>query len=196
MNFGYMRVSTDRRDADTGEYVQSFDLQRDALVESGIPVDRIYQDRASGMKQDRPGLAELLSIVQEGDAIVVWKLDRLGRSARDLLNVAHELKEKGVSIRSIQDGVDTSGALGSFLLTILGAVAELERENIRDRVRAGMASAKSQGIGLGRKHAMSPTARADAARAYAEGESMQSIARRYRVSRQTVFRVIQKDAAV
>ena len=189
MNYGYMRVSTTKRDHD-GEYVQSFALQSDALQEAGIPEDRIYRDRMSGTRADRPGLADLLSVVHEGDSVIVWKLDRLGRSARDLLNIAHDLKSKGVSIRSIQDGIDTSGSLGSFLLTILAAVAELEHENISERVKAGIASSRADGGCIGRKSALSPAAKRDVIASHQNGSSITELARRYRVGRTTIHRVI------
>ncbi|MBV1829569.1 recombinase family protein [Komagataeibacter melomenusus] len=189
MNYGYMRVSTTKRGQD-GEYVQSFALQEDALTAAGIPEDRIFRDRMSGTRSDRPGLADLLSVVQAGDSVVVWKLDRLGRSARDLLNIAHDLKGKGVAIRSIQDGIDTSGSLGSFLLTILAAVAELEHENISERVKAGIASSRADGGCIGRKSKLSPAAKRDIIASNAAGSSITELSRRYRVGRTTIHRVI------
>lgn len=189
MNYGYMRVSTSKRD-ESGEYVQSFALQSDALATAGIPADRIFSDRMSGTRSDRPGLQRLLSVVQPNDSVTVWKLDRLGRSARDLLNIAHDLKGRDVSIRSIQDGIDTSGSLGSFLLAILAAVAELEHENISERVKAGIASSLADGGRIGRKNALSPAARRDVIASHAAGSSIMELSRRYRVGRTTIHRVI------
>lgn len=195
MKYGYARVSTTKKD-ENGAFIQSTDLQKNALVDAGVDLSRIYEDRASGISRKRPGLDALLDAVQSGDEVLIWKLDRLGRSARDLLDIAERLKAQGVTIRSIMDGIDTSGTLGGFILTILSAVAELERENIRERVTAGIAASRAAGGRIGRKKAMSPSAREDAVKAAADGESIASIARRYRVDRATVHRAIKEAAPV
>jgi DNA invertase Pin-like site-specific DNA recombinase len=195
MIYGYARVSTAKRGTD-GEYVQSFDLQKDALVAAGVAPERIYEDRASGMKSARPGLAALLADVQDGDDVLVWKLDRLGRSARDLLNTAHSLRDRNIGIRSLQDGIDTRGALGQFLLTILSAVAEMEHDSISERVTAGIAASKRRGGRNGRKQALSPAARDDVRASALAGSSISELARRYRVGRATIHRVIQNQGAV
>lgn len=189
MKYGYCRVSTSKKDA-SGQFVQTTDLQRDALMDAGISASHIYEDRISGKAKDRPGLSALLDVVQSGDEVVVWKLDRLGRSVRNLLEVAETLKERGVSIRSLTDGIDTKGPLGGFLLTILGAVAELERETISERVTAGMATAKRSGVTLGRRMKLSPSAREDVLESARNGVSVMELARRYRVDRSTVYNVI------
>lgn len=191
MIFGYCRVSTSKKDSD-GQFIQSTELQRDSLISAGVKPENIYEDRASGKTKDRPSLNELLSIVQKGDVVLVWKLDRLGRSVRNLLEVAENLKEKGVTIRSITDGIDTGGALGGFLLTILGAVAELERETISERVSAGMATAKRGGVKLGRKLKLSPSARNDVLDSVRNGVPVSELARRYRVDRSTIYDVIRR----
>lgn len=190
MIYGYCRVSTSKRD-ETGAFVQTTDLQRDALAAAGVQPDRIFEDRISGKSRSRPGLDALLGSVQRGDEILVWKLDRLGRSARNLLEIAEHLGAAGVRIRSIQDGIDTGGAFGKFMLTILAAVAELERENISERVTAGMATAKKQGIRLGRSSKLSPGARADVRDSYRNGTSASELAKRYRVGRATIYRVLE-----
>lgn len=150
MKYGYARVSTTKRD-ENGAFIQSTALQVDALVDAGVARENIYEDRASGVSKKRPGLDAMLDAVQSGDEVLIWKLDRLGRSARDLLDIAERLKEGGVTIRSLQDGIDTAGSLGGFILTILSAVAELERENIRERVTAGIAASRAAGGRIGRK---------------------------------------------
>lgn len=188
--YGYQRVSTDKKD-ESGNYIQTFDLQTDALLAHGIPRELIFEDRLPG-DAVRPGVLALLREVKEGDVIVVWRLDRLGRNAREILNTAHELKGRGVSIRSIVDGVDTSGPMGRFTMIMLAGFAELEKETIRERVIAGIASARAQGIKFGPKFSLSPAAREDVIRSYAAGESVQAIGRRYRVSRHTIYRVIQR----
>lgn len=150
MKYGYARVSTTKRD-ENGAFIQSTALQVDALIDAGVARENIYEDRASGVSKKRPGLDAMLDAVQSGDEVLIWKLDRLGRSARDLLDIAERLKEGGVTIRSLQDGIDTAGSLGGFILTILSAVAELERENIRERVTAGIAASRAAGGRIGRK---------------------------------------------
>jgi len=191
MIYGYMRVSTTKKD-DGGEFVQSFELQHRALSEAGVHEENIFKDRISGAKAKRPGLDVLLSVVKEGDTILVWKLDRLGRNARHLLEIAEQMKEKGVTIRSLVDGLDTSGKFGGFLLTMLAAVAELERENISERVTAGMCAARRSGIKLGRKNKLSPSARQDVIDSIASGKSVSEIARRYRVNRSTIYETLKK----
>ena len=195
MIYGYCRVSTWKRD-ENGAFVQETNLQRDALIAAGVAPENIYEDRASGIAKVRPGLDALMSVVRKGDQVVIWKLDRLGRSARDLLDLAERLKAEGVTIRSLMDGIDTSGSMGGFILTILAAVAELEREVISERVTAGIASSRAAGGRIGRKRAMSPGAREEAARAVAGGESVAAVARRYKVDRATVHRAIKEVEAV
>lgn len=190
MEYGYCRVSTKKLD-EKGEYVQTTDLQKDALIKAGVLLENIFEDRISGKSRNRPGLDALMNKVQKGDEVLVWKLDRLGRSARNLLEIAEKLDADGVSIRSLQDGVDTKGPYGRFLLIILAAVAELERENIRERVIAGMATAKRQGIRLGRSSKLSPGARADVRDSYRNGVSASELAKRYRVGRATIYRVLE-----
>jgi DNA invertase Pin-like site-specific DNA recombinase len=195
MKYGYCRVSTSKKDA-SGQFVQTTDLQRDALMDAGISASHIYEDRISGKAKDRPGLSALLDVVQSGDEVIVWKLDRLGRSVRNLLEVAETLKERGVSIRSLTDGIDTKGPLGGFLLTILGAVAELERETISERVTAGMATAKRSGVTLGRRMKLSPSAREDVLESARNGVSVMELARRYRVDRSTIYDVVRSSVSV
>lgn len=190
MKYGYARVSTAKKD-EQGAFVQTTDLQRDALREAGVSDRCIFEDRMSGKSGKRPGLTALLEAVQKGDEILVWKLDRLGRSARNLLEIAEDLAGRGVRIRSLQDGIDTGGTFGKFLLTILAAVAELERENISERVTAGMATAKRQGVKLGRALVLSPSARADVRDSYRAGVSASELAKRYRVGRATIYRALE-----
>ena len=194
MKYGYCRISTNKKDED-GNFIQTTGLQRDALISSGVLSDNIYEDRISGKTRDRPGLSLLLDTVQAGDVVIVWKLDRLGRNVRNLLDVAECLKEKGVTIRSIQDRIDTGGPLGGFLLTILGAVAEFERDSISERVTAGMATARRSGVKLGRKLKLSPSARCDVLDSVRAGVSVSELARRYRVNRSTIYDIINKHSS-
>ena len=145
MIFGYARVSTSE---------QNTDLQRDALEGAGVDPKNIFEDRGiSGATQatQRQGFSELMKRVQNGDGIVVWKLDRLGRSMADVVNIVLMFTKKNIILRSLQDGVNTSTPLGRALVGILASFSQLDRENISERVRAGMAAAKKRGVPLGRK---------------------------------------------
>jgi DNA invertase Pin-like site-specific DNA recombinase len=149
---GYMRVSK-------ADGSQVLDLQRDALVAAGIPERDIYSDRASGKKDDRPGLEACLKALRPGDTLVVWKLDRLGRSLHHLVNVVHDLTERGIGLRVLTGqgaAVDTTTAAGKLVFGIFAALAEFERELISERTRAGLASARARGRKGGRKFKMTP----------------------------------------
>ncbi len=148
MLIGYMRVSTanDR---------QSTDLQRDALVAAGVDARHIFEDHASGATDSRPGLAKALEFVQPGDVLVVWKLDRLGRSLAHLLTIVTTLRERQVAFRSLTEGLDTTTPTGDFLFHVFGALAQYERALTRERVMAGLAAAKRRGRRGGRPLAIS-----------------------------------------
>jgi DNA invertase Pin-like site-specific DNA recombinase len=145
MLFGYARVSTDD---------QKLDLQHDALVHAGVERDRIYEDKFSGMRADRPGLASVMKAMREGDVLVIWRLDRLGRSLRELITLSEELKRRGVQLRSVTEGIDTTTIGGELLFHLFGAIAQFERNLIRERTRAGLASARAKGKLGGRPAAM------------------------------------------
>ena len=143
MLIGYMRVSTDNDR-------QSTDLQRDALLAVGVDVRHLFQDHASGARDDRPGLAKALEYLQSGDVLVVWKLDRLGRSLPHLLGIVNGLKERRVGFRSLTESMDTTTPSGEFLFQVFGALAQYERALTRERVIAGLAAAKRRGRRGGR----------------------------------------------
>jgi DNA invertase Pin-like site-specific DNA recombinase len=145
MLFGYARVSTDD---------QRLDLQHDALVQAGVERERIFEDKLSGMRADRPGLASVLKAVREGDTLVIWRLDRLGRSLKELISLADELKRRGVQLRSVTEGIDTTTIGGELLFHLFGAIGQFERNLIRERTRAGLASARAKGKVGGRPAAM------------------------------------------
>jgi DNA invertase Pin-like site-specific DNA recombinase len=147
MLVGYMRVSSDSDRQNT-------DLQRDALLVAGVDVRHLYEDRASGAKDDRSGLAQALEFVRPGDVLVVWKLDRLGRSLSHLLTIVNLLKNKQVAFRSLTEGMDTTTASGELLFNVFGALAQYERALIQERVIAGLAAAKRRGRIGGRPHAI------------------------------------------
>ncbi len=140
MKIGYARVSTDD---------QSLSLQLDALQAAGCK--KVFRDKASGAKADRPGLREALEYARPGDCLVVWRLDRLGRSLPDLLELAGQLQAKGVELESITERIDTSSASGKLVFHVFGALAEFERALIRERTRAGLAAARARGKRGGRK---------------------------------------------
>ena len=143
MIIGYARVSTED---------QNLDLQFDALKKAEC--EKIFQDKISGMKENRDGLSQALEIVRSGDTLVVWKLDRLGRSLQHLISVINNLKKKGIYFRSIQESLDTSSSTGKLIFHIFGALAEFERDIIRERTMAGLAAARARGRVGGRPKIM------------------------------------------
>jgi DNA invertase Pin-like site-specific DNA recombinase len=143
MLVGYMRVSTD---SDR----QVLDLQRDALVAAGVDERHLFEDRVSGSRGDRTGLAKALAFIKAGDCLVVWKLDRLGRSLPHLLTTITTLKQRGIAFRSLTEQMDTTTPQGEFLFHIFGALAQFERSLIQERVQAGLAAARRRGRRGGR----------------------------------------------
>jgi len=143
MLIGYARIST----AD-----QTLDLQLDALKKAGC--EQIFTDRVSGTKAERKGLSEALSHLREGDTLVVWRLDRLGRSLIHLIDTVTELHDTGVGFKSLQENIDTTTSGGKLVFHIFGALAEFEREIIKERTRAGLESARSRGKVGGRPRSL------------------------------------------
>jgi DNA invertase Pin-like site-specific DNA recombinase len=139
MFIGYARVSTDD---------QNLDLQRDALQKAGC--EQIYTDRVSGTKAERKGLTDALSHLRKGDTLVVWRLDRLGRSLRHLIDTVTALQEQSIGFKSLQESIDTTTSGGKLVFHIFGALAEFEREIIRERTNAGLSAARSRGKSGGR----------------------------------------------
>ena len=140
---GYMRVSTD------GDR-QVMDLQRDALLAAGVDERHLFEDRASGSRGDRAGLAGALAFIRPGDCLAVWKLDRLGRSLPHLLGTVTEPEEHGIGFRSLTEQMDTTTPQGEFLFHVFGALAQFERALIQERVQAGLAAARRRGRRGGR----------------------------------------------
>ena len=152
MHVGYMRVSK-------ADGSQTTDLQRDALLAAGTDTDSLYEDRASGKKDDRPQLAACLKALRHGDTLVVWKLDRLGRDLRHLVNIVHDLTERGIGLKVLTGqgtAIDTTAASGKLVFGIFAALAEFERELISERTLAGLASARARGRNGGRPYKMTP----------------------------------------
>ena len=143
MLVGYMRVSS-------ADDRQSVDLQRDALLAAGVDARQLHLDKASGARDDRPGLRACLAYLRAGDRLVVWKLDRLGRSLPHLLAIVADLKARGVAFRSLTERMDTTTPHGELLFMIFGALAQYERALTRERVMAGLAAARRRGRTGGR----------------------------------------------
>ena len=147
MFIGYSRVSTTD---------QNLDLQTDSLKKAGC--EKIFEDKISGSKSIRPGLDKLYENIRQGDTVIVWRLDRLGRSLKDLIELVNKLQSKGVSFKSITENIDTSSASGKLIFHIFCSLAEFERSLIKERVTAGLIAAKTRGKLLGRRKGISKEA--------------------------------------
>lgn len=145
MIIGYARVS--RCD-------QNLDLQIDALKKAGCSPENIFTDQASGIKEDRPGLKDVFRFLREGDTLVVWRLDRLGRSIKNLIDLTQEIAKRNASFVCLQENIDTTTTTGKLIFHIFGALAEFERDLLRDRSKAGMEAAKARGRCGGRPYAL------------------------------------------
>lgn len=180
---GYARVSTGH---------QSLDQQLDALTAAGVDPNRIYDDKLSGTstREQRPGLAALLDYARTGDAIVVVGIDRLGRNAAEVMMTIRELGERGIVLRSLREGIDTSNATGRMVAGVLASLAELELELGRERRAAAREARRARGQAIGRPKALDPKKAALAQRMHASGESAVTIASTLAVSRATVYRVL------
>jgi DNA invertase Pin-like site-specific DNA recombinase len=145
MLIGYARVSTAE---------QSLDLQRDALLGAGVPPGRVYEDVCSGKSAERPGLERALDVAREGDAIVVWKLDRIGRSLPHVVGLVGDLAKRGVGLKVLTGDIDTTTATGRLVFGIFATLAEFERDLIHERTMAGLAAARARGRAGGRPRVM------------------------------------------
>jgi DNA invertase Pin-like site-specific DNA recombinase len=182
---GYMRVSK-------ADGSQVLDLQRDALLAAGVTEQHLYHDTASGKQDDRPGLAACLQALREGDTLVVWKLDRLGRSLRHLVNVVHDLTTRGVGLRVLSGqgaAIDTTTPAGKLVFGIFASLAEFERDLISERTRAGLASARARGRKGGRKPKMSSAKLRLAMAAMGKPETnVGALCRELGITRSTLYR--------
>jgi len=179
MIYGYARVSTDG---------QTLDAQREALTAAGA--ETIFAETASGARSDRAQLVRLMQVVAAGDAVLVTRLDRLARSTRDLLNILGTLAERGVVFRSLSDTwADTTTPHGRLMLTVLGGLAEFERELIRSRTSEGRRRARERGQAFGPKRKLTSFQQQQALERKAAGESVRDIARSYNVSASTISRI-------
>jgi DNA invertase Pin-like site-specific DNA recombinase len=180
MLIGYMRVSSDTDR-------QTTDLQRDALLDAGVDARQLFLDRASGVRDDRPGLQQALAYVQRGDCLVVWKLDRLGRSLPHLLHIITTLQARGVAFRSLTEQMDTTTPQGAFLFSVFGALAQYERALTQERVKAGLAAAKRRGKRGGRPPAITAEQWEAIRMALAGGMSKAAVCRTFGVKRATLY---------
>jgi DNA invertase Pin-like site-specific DNA recombinase len=188
MLVGYMRVSSDNDR-------QTTDLQRDALLEAGVDPRQLFADKASGARDDRPGLQQALAYVQPGDCLVVWKLDRLGRSLSHLLQIVTTLQARGVAFRSLTEQMDTTPPQGTFLFSVFGALAQYERALTQERIKAGLAAAKRRGKRGGRPQAISDEKLAAIRAALDGGASKAAICRTFGVKRTTLYDALTRHAA-
>ena len=180
MLLGYARVSTTEQD---------LALQQDALTAAGC--ERIYTDRASGAKADRPGLAEAIQYARDGDTIVVWKLDRLGRSLPHLIETVTELERRGIGFKSLTESLDTTTPGGRLLFHLFGALAQFERDLIRERTNAGLVAARARGRNGGRPKRLSPKQAAMLRTLYADtSNGIEDICRTLGIGRTTLYRYL------
>lgn len=185
MLIGYMRVSK-------ADGSQVTDLQRDALVEAGVQADQLYEDRASGKRDDRPGLDACLRALREGDTLVVWKLDRLGRNLKHLVEVVQGLNARGVGLKVLTGqgaSIDTTTANGRLMFAFFAALAEFERELIVERTNAGLAAARARGRNGGRPFKMTAAKLRLAQAAMGKPETrIADLCAELGVTRQTLYR--------
>ncbi len=187
MQIGYMRVSK-------ADGSQGTDLQRDAMVAAGIDPAQLYEDHASGKREDRPGLLACLKALRPGDTLVVWKLDRLGRDLHHLINTVHELTGRGIGLKVLSGhgaAIDTTTAAGKLVFGIFAALAEFERELIKERTVAGLASARARGRHGGHPFKMTTAKLRLAMAAMGQPETKVSeLCQELGITRQTLYRHI------
>lgn len=180
MKIGYARISTQD---------QSVNLQRDALTAAGC--EKIFEDVASGAKSERAGLAEAVEFARAGDTLVVWKLDRLGRSLKHLIETVNQLQEKGIGFASLQENIDTTTSGGKLIFHVFGALAEFERELIRERTQAGLKAARARGRKGGRKEKLTPKQIEQAKAMVSDPNiSISSICETLKISKPTLYRYV------
>lgn len=180
MKIGYARVSTQD---------QNLDLQIQDLKQAGC--EKIFEEKISSVKKERPALTELLSFARKDDVIVVWKLDRLGRSLKHLVSIVSDLQEKGIHLKSINDPIDTTSSHGKFVFNLFASLAEFEKDLIRERTMAGLKAARARGRVGGKPKGLSDKAQATACAAealYKEQKlSVQEIANKLNISKTTLY---------
>ncbi|MDZ7576681.1 MAG: recombinase family protein [Candidatus Nanopelagicales bacterium] len=183
MLIGYARVSTSE---------QSLDVQREALTGAGC--QRIFEDTLSGTRAERPGLTKALDVLRNGDTLVVWKLDRLGRSVKQLVDLAKQLHAEGIEFHSLTDAINTGAPSGRFFFHVMASLAEMERELAVERTRAGLETARKLGRTGGRKPKMTATKIESARQLLASGTPPKDVAKNLGVSVPTLYRWIPASA--
>jgi len=184
MLVGYARVSTPD---------QNLALQRDALQQAGC--DRLFADVASGVQTERPGLVDALAFLRTGDSLVVWKLDRLGRSLKDLIEQVATLQARQIGLRSLQENIDTTTSGGKLIFHVFGALAEFERDLIRERTQAGLQAARARGHRGGRPKVMDARKAALAQSLYRDRHySPREICAILKISKTTLYRYLPREA--
>lgn len=185
MLIGYARVSTNE---------QNLDLQLDALRKDGVEEPHIFTDKVTGTKAERPGLEDALSHLREGDTLVVWRLDRLARSLSNLIELVNRLAGRGIAFKSLTERIDTSSATGKLVFHIFGALAEFERNLIKERTLAGLSAARARGRLGGRPKLSAKSAKiVHAKKLYGDkSNSIADICKTLRISRATLYRYLEK----
>jgi len=185
MLIGYARVSTSD---------QNLDLQNDALLKAGC--EKIFVDKESGAASTRSGLEQTMEMLREGDTLVVWRLDRLGRSLKHLIETMGTLEDRKVGFRSLQESIDTTSPGGRLVFHIFGALSEFERNLIRERTKAGLAAARARGRNGGRPKVLDPRQRKVAIKLYEEREHpVQEICRIMGISKPTLYSYLRESAS-
>lgn len=191
MKIGYVRVSKGS---------QNFDLQVDAILKYGVKPENIYKDISSGAKSDRPELERCLKSLQNGDVLVVWKLDRLGRSLKHLVNVVEDLNNRGILFKALSgtdSAIDTTTSIGKFIFGVFAAMAEFERNMIKERVMAGLSAARARGRIGGAPYKMTP-AKLKLAQAAMKNRStsVSKLCKELGISRQTLYRFVDPNGNI
>lgn len=177
---GYMRVSTNE---------QNLNLQRDAMIAAGA--EKVFSDEGvSGSTADRPGLAQALDYCRPGDTFLVWKLDRLGRNTRQVLGLVEQLREKGTGFRSLTEGLDTTGPMGTAFLTVMAAFGQLERDVMIERTKAGLDAARARGSVGGRKKLLDEAKVSELRSLRSQGFTVSRLADMFHISEPSVYRYL------
>ena len=185
MLVGYMRVSSDNDR-------QALDLQYDALIQAGVDPRHIFQDKASGARDNREGLQKALDYLNEGDCLVVWKLDRLGRSLPHLISIVEGFKKRGVAFKSLTEQMDTTTPHGELFFGIFGSLAQYERALTKERILAGLNAAKKRGKQGGRPKAISEEKMQAINEALSSGLTKAAVCRTFNVKRTTLYDALSK----
>ena len=181
MLIGYARVSTQD---------QSLDLQTDALKEAGCK--KVFTDTISGKNASRPQLDKLKEHCRKGDTVIVWRLDRLGRSLKDLIEIINFFNSEGIAFKSLHENIDTSTSSGKLIFHIFGALAEFERNLIVDRTKAGLEAARKRGIKGGRKHKLTPTQQKTLQTMYhSKNHTIKEICQTLNISKPTLYKYLE-----